>query len=66
MTKENLMKTIKSLRIVNLIKSKKGYVLVTQDKTKNEHFDYWLLVDVKKITEYDKNGDAHIGGYYIT
>lgn len=48
MKKENLKETMKNLSIVNMLKTKNGYVLVTEDSSKigeQNKNDGWLLLD---------------------
>lgn len=48
MKNENLKETVKNLSIVNMLKTKIGYVLVTEDSSRigeQDKYDGWLLLD---------------------
>jgi hypothetical protein len=61
-TKESKKRFKETMKIVNLIKGKKAIVLVVEE---NNDYSYWVPADLDKITEVDKDDDAHIGGYYL-
>jgi hypothetical protein len=67
MEEQNRIEFLESVKVLNLIKSKKGYLLVTKDNSCwNDQYDHWLLVpNIEDIIEIDEHGDAHIGGYYL-
>ena len=52
MAKDDLKETPKHLRIVNMFKGEKGYVLVTEDDTKlgeQNKFDGWVLMSQEEL-----------------